>query len=53
MTSPDRTPHPADPAEGAREDDPHDSPQAQRETLRGEPGTSSGEPPGDTGPRQG
>ncbi|MEU0538158.1 hypothetical protein [Amycolatopsis tolypomycina] len=41
MTSEERTQHPTDPAEGARGDDPHgDTPEAQRETLRGEQGTS-------------
>jgi hypothetical protein len=54
MTSEERTQHPVAPAEGTRDDDPHgDTPQAQRETLRGEQGTSSGDPHDDTDPQQG
>jgi hypothetical protein len=53
MTSEERTQHPNDPAEGARDDDYGDSPEAQRETVRGEQGTSSGDPHDDTDPQQG
>jgi len=54
MTSQNRTQHPADPAEGPRGEDPHgDTRQAQRETIRGEQGTSSGDPHDDTDPQQG
>ncbi|WP_370962408.1 hypothetical protein [Amycolatopsis sp. cg9] len=53
MTSQDRTHRPAEPAEGAG-DDPHgDTPEAQRETLRGEQGTSGGDQHDDTDPQSG
>ncbi|MEV6878965.1 hypothetical protein [Amycolatopsis sp. NPDC051128] len=51
MTSEDRTQHPTEPAEG---EDPHGgSPEAQRETLRGEQGTSSGDEHDDSDPQSG
>ncbi|WP_020647281.1 hypothetical protein [Amycolatopsis balhimycina] len=52
MTSEDRTQHPTEPAGGGR--DPHgDTPEAQRETLRGEQGTSSGDEHDDSDPQSG
>jgi hypothetical protein len=54
MTSEERTQHPTDPAEGPRGDDPHgDTAEAQRETLRGEQGTSSGDEHDDSDPQSG
>jgi hypothetical protein len=51
MTSQDRTQHPNQPAESA---DPHgDTPEAQRETARGEQGTSSGDEHDDSDPQSG
>lgn len=51
MTSQDHTRNPTDPAEP---DDPHgDTPEAQRETLRGEQGTSSGDQHDDSDPQSG
>ncbi|MEU8633983.1 hypothetical protein AB0C38_17550 [Amycolatopsis sp. NPDC048633] len=51
MTSQDRTRNPAD---GPRGDDPHeDTPETERETLRGEQGTSSGDPHDDSDPQSG
>lgn len=51
MTSEERTQHPTEPAPG---DDPHgDTPEAQRETLRGEQGTSGGDEHDDSDPQSG
>lgn len=49
MTSGDRD----TPTNGDREDPHGDTPEAQRETLRGEQGTSSGDPHDDTDPQSG
>jgi hypothetical protein len=54
MTSAERGPRPSAPAEGDRDDDAYgDTPEAQRETVRGEQGTSSGDPHDDTDPQSG
>jgi hypothetical protein len=54
MTSEERSPHRSTPAEGERDDDPYgDTPKAQRETVRGEQGTSTGDPHDDTDPQSG
>ncbi|MEU0791585.1 hypothetical protein ABZ342_16065 [Amycolatopsis sp. NPDC005961] len=54
MTSQDHTQDPAKPAEGTGGEDPHgDTSQAQRETLRGEQGTSSGDQHDDSDPQSG
>jgi hypothetical protein len=55
MTSEERGPRPSAPAEGKRaEKDPYgETPEAQRETVRGEQGTSSGDPHDDRDPQSG
>ncbi|WP_290056846.1 hypothetical protein [Amycolatopsis solani] len=53
MTSDDRTQNPTKPA-AEEHDDPHgDTPEAQRETLRGEQGTSGGDEHDDSDPQSG